>query len=78
MPIYEYKCKNCGYVTEYFFNKAEEKEIVCKNCGSRDLEKILSRVNISSSFSQKGKTCCGRNERCSTPPCSVGDICRRK
>lgn len=34
MPIYEYKCSDCGKISEFFVSKnLEEKEIVCKYCG---------------------------------------------
>ncbi len=83
MPIYEYQCKNCGKVSEYLVGVAQEEiEIKCKLCGSKKLNKIFSKSNISTSGhligSQGGKTCCGRDERCDTPPCSDSGICRRE
>ncbi len=80
MPIYEYRCKNCGKVSEYLLAKIDgHNEIRCNYCGSTDMEKILSVVNIStgSLSNHKGKTCCGREGRCDIPPCSTGEICRR-
>ena len=46
MPIYEYECKMCGYVTS-FFEKARQRlsnffKRKCEKCGSRRLNKILS------------------------------------
>lgn len=47
MPIYEYKCQNCGkksvFVTLSIKSPLEPK---CKSCGSEKLEKIVSRVAI--------------------------------
>jgi len=82
MPIYEYKCKNCGKVNEFLVGVGQENvEIKCNWCGSKELEKIFSRSFISMSGrivgSQEGKTCCGRDEPCDTPPCSDGGVCRR-
>lgn len=82
MPIYEYKCKNCGKVSEFLEVVGEGKiERFCKHCGSRELTKIISVSNVSSSGhfigSQGGKTCCGRDEPCETPPCSDDGICKR-
>jgi len=37
MPIYKYKCKNCGYVFERLylsFKKAKIREAECPKCGS--------------------------------------------
>lgn len=79
MPIYEYKCKNCGKVIEIFQKTTEEKPI-CPNCGSEDLQKLLSipaAVMIGGS-SSAGTTCCGRTERCDKPPCSIGGTCKRE
>lgn len=50
MPIYQYKCKNCGTKYELFFKVREEKdEIVCPNCSSRQYEKIISVINVGNS-----------------------------
>ena len=82
MPIYEYKCKNCGKISEFLEGVGEGKiEKVCKHCDSRELTKIISAsfVSVSGHFigSQGGKTCCGREEPCETPPCSDDGICKR-
>lgn len=82
MPIYEYKCKDCGKVSEFLVGVTKDmSEIKCNFCGSKNLDKIISGSFISTSGhiigSQGGKTCCGRDERCDTPPCSDGGVCRR-
>lgn len=82
MPIYEYQCKKCGRIGEFLVGVGQEKlEIKCKHCGSKNLNKIFSKSNISTKGhligSQGGKTCCGREERCDTPPCSDGGVCKR-
>ncbi len=82
MPIYEYKCKDCDKISEFLIGVGQEKvEIKCGSCGSKKLEKIFSQSFISTGGhiigSQGGKTCCGRTERCDTPSCSDGGVCRR-
>lgn len=82
MPIYEYQCKSCGKISEFLVGVTQRKtEIKCKHCGSRELNKIFSKSFISRGGnligSQGGQTCCGRTERCDTPPCSDGGICNR-
>lgn len=82
MPIYEYKCKDCGGINEFLVGVAWDKvEIKCSRCGSEKLEKIFSKSFISTGGhfigSQGGKTCCGRDERCDTPPCSDDGVCKR-
>ena len=82
MPIYEYECKDCGKMSEFLVGVSQDKlEIKCRHCGSRKLGKIISGSFISTSgnmiSSQGSKTCCGRIERCDTPPCSDNGVCRR-
>jgi putative FmdB family regulatory protein len=79
MPIYEYKCSNCGEIIEVFQKTSVPQNLNCQRCGSNHMEKIFSipgSVKVAGP-SKKGTTCCGRTERCDTPPCSVGEGCRR-
>ena len=80
MPIYEYRCLDCGKVTEILVRSLKnDNESACSGCGGRNLEKILSAPGglISRGSAPKGLTCCGSTERCDTPPCSSGGSCRR-
>jgi len=49
MPIYEYRCKSCGAVTEVIQKMSDKPLTKCKTC-SGTLEKLISR----SSFQLKG------------------------
>jgi len=78
MPIYSYKCQECKEVVDIFLPSLNSK-VRCPNCGSENLEKLFaSSFIIGSKMRESGKTCCGRTERCDTPPCSTGDVCRRR
>ena len=79
MPIYEYKCSKCSEVQEVLHKSMQTVESVrCSNCGSEDLIRLISAANVSvAATSNKGLTCCGREERCSTPPCTTEAGCRR-
>jgi len=80
MPIYEYRCNQCSKVSEILVGVGSDNEVTaCKHCGSSDLEKILSAASFTFSDSSRaaGATCCGREERCDTPPCTTEGICRR-
>jgi putative FmdB family regulatory protein len=79
MPIYEYRCKSCGTVTEFLVGVGEDTAITCSHCGSLDMEKIISVASFleGGPNQRPGSTCCGREERCETPPCSTGGGCRR-
>jgi len=50
MPIYEFRCLRCGHVFELFNLKSDEEiEMKCPECGGINIERIMSRVSISSS-----------------------------
>jgi len=79
MPIYEYRCKACGTTSEYLVGMGRAEHVSCKACGSTEMEKILSVASFMTGEPQRtpGRTCCGREERCETPPCTDGGTCRR-
>jgi len=76
MPIYEYRCSNCGAEVELLLRSAEA-EPVCPQCGSPRLERLISAVNVVSGRTTRppGPTCCGLEERCASPPCNDGSYC---
>jgi putative FmdB family regulatory protein len=42
MPIFEYKCSNCGKTFETLELPGQENNVKCTNCGSDDLKKLIS------------------------------------
>jgi putative FmdB family regulatory protein len=80
MPIYEYKCRDCGEVSEVLAGMGSRDESpACKHCGSDHVERILSAsfISVKGVIQKGGTTCCGQTERCDSPPCSTDDVCRR-
>ena len=79
MPIYEYRCEECGSVSEYLVGVGDDEVIQCKECSSHQMNRVLSASSFKFQSNQHipGRTCCGREERCETPPCSDGGTCRR-
>jgi putative FmdB family regulatory protein len=79
MPIFEYHCKACGSVSEFLIGVGHEQPISCKQCGSLEMERILSTPFFlaSAAKNKQGHTCCGREERCERPPCSSEGVCKR-
>lgn len=79
MPIYEYRCHQCGAISEFLVGIGSKNSFLsCKQCGSFQLEKMISVSHpLKGEKRASGHTCCGREERCSTPPCSTGGSCRR-
>jgi len=80
MPIYEYRCGKCGKVTEILERKLDSNEnVICSHCGSDELEKLISApARVTMSNRGGATTCCGKTERCDTPPCETDGFCRRK
>lgn len=78
MPIYEFKCKNCGKVNEFIELNFKEINLRCNFCGSGELIKSFSKLSVLSTNKDNiSKTCCGREERCDSPPCNDDGRCRR-
>ena len=77
MPIYEYRCRNCDATFESLVRGGDV--VTCPHCGGSALDKLLSAPVMLSGRTARpaGRTCCGREERCDTPPCSEGGECRR-
>jgi putative FmdB family regulatory protein len=47
MPIYEYRCRECRKVSAFLLLRTTETiEPLCKHCGSRNVEKVISRVTV--------------------------------
>lgn len=55
MPIYEYTCGKCDHAFEQLvFNKNDEKNIVCPECGDKKVTKLLSCCSNSIGSSSSG------------------------
>ncbi len=46
MPIYEYRCNDCGKISEFLFIKSDEPLPQCQRCKSKKMTRILSRVKV--------------------------------
>jgi putative FmdB family regulatory protein len=79
VPLYDFKCHDCGRVSEILLRSESGKGVSCPDCGSHDLERLMSAsFAVKTGDSEPGGTCCGRTERCESPPCSTDDGCRRR
>lgn len=83
MPTYEYQCENCGYRFEKFQPMSDGPIRECPRCSGTVKRLIgggLAVIVKGSGFEKSDtaeKTCCGRSERCSKPPCSEDGFCKR-
>jgi putative FmdB family regulatory protein len=47
MPIYEYRCEDCGRIFEFLLIRTNETLVPqCKRCKSKKMSRVLSRVRI--------------------------------
>jgi putative FmdB family regulatory protein len=47
MPIYEYRCEECGKISEFLLIKSGETFIPqCKRCKSKKMSRVLSKVRV--------------------------------
>jgi putative FmdB family regulatory protein len=49
MPIYEYRCQACGRRFSVFwrsFSDIHEDKVICKRCGSEEVNRLVSRVRM--------------------------------
>jgi len=66
VPIYEYRCKDCGHVTAFLEKLGAKKRHGCEKCGSIRTAKMLSTfaAHVGSSSSS--------DSSCPTGTCSLG------
>ena len=47
MPIYEYRCEDCGKISEFLLIRTDEVPIPqCKRCKSKKMSRVLSKVRV--------------------------------
>jgi len=77
MPIFDFRCRDCGSVSEVLVRGSDGARPQCGSCGGDNLEKLMTASYMikMDSGGDGGHTCCGRTERCDTPACSTGGSC---
>lgn len=71
MPIYEFRCAECGEVFEkLFMNPGEETDFSCPNCSAYTIEKVVSATNYA-----MGVGAGGNEPKISTKACGSGNQC---
>ena len=71
MPIYEFKCRDCGETSEFLvsMNRGDFTP-KCTNCGSESMEKVLNSsfaVIGGGGGSREEASCCGMTNPCDNP-----------
>jgi len=69
MPIYEYKCQDCGTKFEKLVRRSEGAELACPSCGQNHLEQELSTFAAHAGSSSRASEApvCPSGGRCPTP-----------
>ena len=81
MPTYEYDCWGCGRRFERRQSITEEPLRSCPECGGEVHRLVSGGAGFivrgegrsgggGCSLEERGKTCCGRKERCDVPGCA--------
>jgi len=71
MPIFEFRCLECGSLFEkLFMNPEEQAEILCPRCNSPNFERVVSRTNYIMGVGKQGKT-----PKLSSKDCGQGNSC---
>ena len=72
MPIYEFKCVNCNKIFELLAVKSEDSvNISCPHCKGEHLERVMSRVSINASGSDRGHSPSVTERSCSGGSCQT-------
>jgi len=54
MPIYEYQCETCGKITDVLIlNLKQAEKIFCQSCNGKHLVRVLSRVVVHKTETQR-------------------------
>ncbi len=63
MPIFEYKCAECGKITEVLVKSAEAAKPACEHCGSKKTVKQFSTFapRVKEPAPKSGCNCCSNN-----------------
>jgi putative FmdB family regulatory protein len=70
MPIYDYRCDECGKTYDVFHKVREvEEDIVCPSCASRKRTRLISAPAV-----QMGSST-GSSPARDVPPCGDGSCC---
>lgn len=75
MPIFEFKCLDCEkYIEILVMTKDEAVEMKCPQCGSENLERILSATSYAMGPGAGDQRASTKTRNCSTGSCTTYDI----
>lgn len=67
MPIFEFRCLQCGNVFEKLFNNKQEEFVAqCPACNAEHLERVISRTNYIIGQAKPTDKSCGTGNICTS------------
>ena len=54
MRFVDYKCQDCGEISELFIRGDDESQIKCEKCGCSDMVKVFAPVGLKSNSPDSG------------------------
>ena len=73
MPIFEFRCADCGEIFEKLFMKSDEElDMTCPQCSAESIERVVSRTNYAMAAGPGGNQpkittkSCGASNQCMT------------
>ena len=66
MPLFDYRCQECGHLTEFLESPDSDARHQCEHCGSERVAKVISAFAIR----RKGSTS-SEGSRCPTGTCPL-------
>ena len=74
MPIYEFRCVECGNIQEYILtSSSEEIELKCRECQAENMERVLSHVSYA--MGSSGSKGSDSSPSVTNRTCSPGQSC---
>ncbi len=75
MPIFEFRCEECGAISEKLtFSSGELVELKCDQCGSLNLERVMSKTTYISGMRSKTDVKVSQRSCASGGTCASFDI----
>lgn len=62
MPIYEYRCDDCGRIFEKLVLGSSDTDVRCPKCDCREVKRVMSSCNASSGLAGGGGSSCGSSK----------------
>lgn len=75
MPIFEFRCSDCGHIfEELFMSSREDVKLGCPGCGCETLDRIVSRSNHTIASGTGDRSPSISTKTCPSGSCMTMDI----